>query len=158
VDTNQFAELVAAVARSLPRDMNPTVAQGWITNQRALASNLRQALCPPQGYELYLHSEQKRGGSILGFDLEKHLEDEGLIERAFSLESPLVKLWLEKPETYPEELKNKVVFLWGSGRTAFDARQVADLVWGVGRVCVSWRWLGYRWLSNDPALLEPKVE
>lgn len=45
---DQFAELSAAVARSLPREMEPSVAQGWIENQAGLAKVLREALMPPQ--------------------------------------------------------------------------------------------------------------
>ena len=44
METNQFAEFVSAVVRSLPRDLNPTTAQGWIQNQGALTSALRKAL------------------------------------------------------------------------------------------------------------------
>src|SRR3989338_4311673 len=44
METNQFAEFVSAVVRSLPRDLNPTMAQGWIQNQGALTNALRKAL------------------------------------------------------------------------------------------------------------------
>lgn len=44
METNQFAEFVSAVVRSLPRDLNPTTTQGWIQNQGALTNALRKAL------------------------------------------------------------------------------------------------------------------
>jgi hypothetical protein len=47
METDQFAELMSAVARSLPRDMDTTTVQGWITNQDALTTVLRDALMPP---------------------------------------------------------------------------------------------------------------
>ena len=43
-EINQVAEFVSAVVRSLPRDLNPTTAQGWIQNQAALAKALYKAL------------------------------------------------------------------------------------------------------------------
>jgi hypothetical protein len=44
---DQCAELLAAIVRSAPRDMDSDVAQGWITNQGALARVLKEALAPP---------------------------------------------------------------------------------------------------------------
>ncbi len=40
----QFAEFSVAVLRSLPREMDATVAQGWIEDQAFLAKVLREAL------------------------------------------------------------------------------------------------------------------
>jgi hypothetical protein len=156
VETKQFAEFSAAVVRSLPRDLDSSVAQGWITNQESLARVLAWALGTPTSYKLYRHRRQKEAeGWISGFDLEEHLKETGLIKRALSLESPLVKSWLEDPTTYPEEFKGKgkAVFLWGSQRTADDFRRVAYLVWVDGRVYVRWFWLGSRWNSDYPAVL-----
>ena len=86
-------------------------------------------------------------------DLEKHLIEEKLIDRAFSLEDELVKSWLENPASYPEEFKNKAIFLWKSQRASGDFRLVAYLCWGGERVVVYWFWLGDRWSGVDPALL-----
>ncbi len=44
--TPHFAELAAAVVQSLPCDLDPTIAQGWIENRKALMEVLRNALCP----------------------------------------------------------------------------------------------------------------
>jgi hypothetical protein len=109
-------------------------------------------------YELYFHPEQKKRGLIQGFDLKKHLEDEGLIARALSLESPLVKRWRERLETYPDELKDKSVFLWGSVRSAHSNRKLACLIWSSGRVLVYWNWLENKWDHRSPAVLDPEAE
>ena len=64
-------------------------------------------------FELYLVPGQD-AGRMSGFDIAKHLEETGLINRAFSLEDDLIKGWIADPATYPEELKTKAVFLWKS--------------------------------------------
>lgn len=46
IETGQFAELAAAVVQQLPRDMDSTTAQGWITNRAALQKVLREVLLP----------------------------------------------------------------------------------------------------------------
>lgn len=54
IQTDQFAELAAAVVQSLPRDMDPNTAQGWITNREALAKVLWEALVPPSELQTLL--------------------------------------------------------------------------------------------------------
>ncbi|KKW14562.1 MAG: hypothetical protein UY54_C0014G0015 [Parcubacteria group bacterium GW2011_GWA2_50_10b] len=103
--------------------------------------------------KLYLAPGQQNGGVMVGFDLEKHLQEEKLIERAYTLEDELVKSWLENPASYPEEFKNKAIFLWKSQRASGDYREVACLCWHGGRVVVHWRWLERRWDGYRPALL-----
>lgn len=103
-------------------------------------------------YELYLAPAQRGGVHITGFDLDQHLKSDGLIERTFALDDPLIKGWLADPSSYPEEFKGKAVLLWksqcGSGRD----RDVAFLVWGGDHVVASWSWLGSR-LFGRPVLL-----
>jgi hypothetical protein len=41
----QFAELVAAVTRNLPRDIDPDIADCWVRNGKALAKVLQGSLC-----------------------------------------------------------------------------------------------------------------
>lgn len=53
MQTDQFAEFVAAVVQSLPRDLDTNTAQDWITNREALAKHLRYALVPPQLKSLF---------------------------------------------------------------------------------------------------------
>ncbi len=104
-------------------------------------------------HELYLTPAQRNGGTITGFDLDKHLRDEKLIDRTMSLEDEMVKGWIANPSTYPEEFKGKAVFLWKSQRSSSGNRGVAYLVWGGGRVVVHWRWLVYGWRGYYPVLL-----
>jgi len=153
METNQFAEFVASVVRSLPRDLDSGTAQRWIREQRALTDVLRKALMPAFAFELYLAPGQRDGGWMTGFDLEKHLEETKLIERAFSLEDELVKGWLANPATYPKELKTKAVFLWRSRRAIGSNREVACLYWSDDRVIVDWGWLVRRWYGDNLALL-----
>lgn len=51
IQVDQFAEFAAYVVRSLPRDIDPTIAQGWIGNTQALSKVLREALMPSQMVE-----------------------------------------------------------------------------------------------------------
>lgn len=46
ITTGQFREFAGAVLRSLPDDIDPTTAQGWIDNQERLRKILRKALAP----------------------------------------------------------------------------------------------------------------
>ena len=47
MDADLFAAFCARVIERLPRDMDPTIAQGHIDNPSALAKLLREALMPP---------------------------------------------------------------------------------------------------------------
>ncbi|MBI4123031.1 MAG: hypothetical protein HY458_01550 [Parcubacteria group bacterium] len=46
--TGQFREFAGAVLRSLPDDLDPTTAQGWIENQESLRRILHESLVPPE--------------------------------------------------------------------------------------------------------------
>ncbi|OGI91788.1 MAG: hypothetical protein A2843_00935 [Candidatus Wildermuthbacteria bacterium RIFCSPHIGHO2_01_FULL_48_27b] len=105
------------------------------------------------GFELYLTPRQKNGGSVTGFDLEKHLQRSMRFDRCFSLDDEVVKGWLANPATYPEEFKKRMVFLWKSKWTSGDITDVAYLYWDDGRVIVRWRWLEYGWGGRSPVLL-----
>jgi len=116
----------------------------------------RTKLVRPSGlkFELYFHPKQKeQGGWVGGFEFDKHLRETSRFECTRSLEDEEVKGWLENPETYPEEYRNKAIFLWKSLRDSGDVRYVAYLVWFSGRVFVRWRWLEGGWCGYDPVLL-----
>ena len=104
------------------------------------------------GFTLHLAPEQKKGGWITVTDMDEHLRKEKLIDRTMGLEDEVVKGWLADPSTYPEEFKNKAVFLWKSQRSS-GGRRIACLVWGGGRVIVSWDWLGCGLCGCGPVLL-----
>jgi hypothetical protein len=59
--TGQFRELAGAVLRTIPDDLDPTVAQKWIENQEELRDALRQAL--------------KSGGCFLFVNYDESVED-----------------------------------------------------------------------------------
>ena len=106
-------------------------------------------------FELRLHPKQN-GGVIKGFDLEKYLEETGLINRAFSLEDRVVKGWLANPATYPageKEFKYKTVCLWKSRNDSYYGRSVAYLYNGFHGLTAGWHLLEREFGSNDPALL-----
>ena len=151
MEINQFVEFASAVVRSLPRNLDPVTAQRWIREQGTLADVLRKALAP--AFELYLAPGQQNGGTMTGFDIDKHLEETKLIDRAFILDDELVKGWLANHATYPEEFKGKAIFLWKSKRTIGSNRRVAYLCWNDNRVIVRWAWLESRWSGRSPALL-----
>lgn len=152
METNQFAEFASAVVRQLPRNVNLAKAQRLIREQGVLAKILRKAF-EVMSYELYLAPGQQNGRWMKGSDLEKHLLETKLIERALSLDDELVKGWFADPSSYPEEFKGKEIFLWKSTRTSGSSRFVAYLYWSGGRVVVDWSWLESGWDGYDPALL-----
>ncbi|MDP2651241.1 MAG: hypothetical protein Q8O98_01470 [bacterium] len=110
-------------------------------------------------YVLYLHPRQKRrgkvGGRVNGYELEKHLRKEGILERACSLNSKIVKGWIANPGTYPEELKTKEILLWGRFRFNIYWREVQYLCWLGSIIIVQHRSLHDNFISVQPALLEP---
>ena len=60
----------------------------------------------------------------------------------------MVKGWLADPSTYPEDLKVKQVFLWGSQQVINNRNSVAYLDWRDERVVVCWYELHYCCCSN----------
>ena len=110
-------------------------------------------------FELYLVPGQD-AGRMSGFDIAKHLEETGLINRAFSLEDDLIKGWIADPATYPEELKTKAVFLWKSQQHPVyppNKDNVFFLSWCDGpAVLTGNQLLRLKWTSGGPALLKPE--
>ena len=110
-------------------------------------------------FELYLAPGQENFGLMTALDIEKHLEETGLINRVFSLKDELVKGWVANPSTYPEELKTKRVLLWGSKQICHgdgsDPRDVefAHLIWYQNRVLERWLWLVGVFSDGSPTLL-----
>jgi len=75
--TGQFREFAGAVLRSLPDDLDPTTAQGWIENQESLARVLRETLLP-DGKPAGLPAEAStQAGNIyhLSVDYGRSVED-----------------------------------------------------------------------------------
>ncbi|OHB00041.1 MAG: hypothetical protein A3E94_03630 [Candidatus Zambryskibacteria bacterium RIFCSPHIGHO2_12_FULL_44_12b] len=109
-------------------------------------------------FELYLHPDQKEYDWVVikGFELDKHLRGAGLYERTLSLKDKEVKRWLGHPVTYPEEYKDKAIYLWKSQQDVGGYREVACLIWYDERVVVISRWLDYYWSGDSPVLLAPE--
>ena len=63
----QQANFIAAVIKSLPRDIDPEVTRGWEQNGEALTKVLRATLCPPSQFELNEHGHIVL--TITGLDL-----------------------------------------------------------------------------------------
>jgi hypothetical protein len=117
-------------------------------------ANLLQSVIDDPGYVLYLAPDQKNGGTMTGFEVVRDLIANNLVSRFQSLESPLVKSWLENPVTYPEEFKGRAIFIWGSQRIYGGRPSVAYLIWDDIRVVADWYRLEGVWRDNDPALLK----
>lgn len=150
-----WVEFASAVFRQLPRpgEISQATAERWCKDQRGLKDVLAHTLLPPKPsgkWTLYRHPSQAVGDSVVGFYLETHLKETGLIERAYSLEDELVKGWLSNPATYPAELRGEVIFLWQNteGEDDDGTRTVPCLVWDVGMVHVR-RYSLFERLGND---------
>ncbi|MEK7659360.1 MAG: hypothetical protein AAB338_01755 [Patescibacteria group bacterium] len=114
-------------------------------------------------FELYLAPEQKNGGRVNGYDLERHLYETGLIDHCLSLEDEAVKGWIANPSTYPKRFRRKTLLLWksrmlsrsGSGKVI----AIACLYWDDDnedqddRVVENWESLEALWSARSPVLL-----
>lgn len=121
----------------------------------AVADALQDILHTPQPeFELYLFGKQKVGQLESGLKIEADLKETGRINRCLSAMSWVVKDWLAHPETYPEEFKDKNVFLWAPININDNGGTISYLYWVCDVVYVNERWIGSNnWRENDPALL-----
>lgn len=159
METNQFAEFVSAVVRSLPRDMDPTTTQGWIQNQASLARTLRKALVPM--YHLIVDYAQSLKQMIAaGYydwvnpDIEKNFSVQGSgrvelgaelihLNRNVSSDEALKELdrlgyraataeeLLAFGAAYPEKQREFPIVALGTVRRVYGGRRVLFL-WGGG--------------------------
>ena len=105
-------------------------------------------------YELYLSGLQQREGEQVRYEeLDRSLKATGNLKRCLSVDDPMVREWIKNPSTYPEELKKKAVFLWGSQRPSRDGRNVAFLRWHRDTVMVSWSRRYRQFSIHNPVLL-----
>ncbi len=104
------------------------------------------------GYELFLFPWQG-SMTIGGHALEALLRKEKPEAFKTTLESSLVRGWIDHPETYPKELRAIYPVLWGMTRGRGDDREVKRLVFH-RRVRVLWFPLRNVFFPGDsPALL-----
>lgn len=173
MEINQFVEFTSAVVRSLPRDLDPTTTQGWITNQRALADVLRKALKPEsesvaihvsetgtlqppyEGWELVEDAAIPVG--TLELELaeflkpgENSIRGTEIRERAKKsdpmLGERLARALLEKQERIPENWRKFYLVFPGTVWRYRDGRLgVPYLDWYGGRWYLYFRWLERDW-------------
>src|SRR3989344_5685094 len=171
LETAQFAEFASAVVRQLPRDLDPTTAQGWIQNQRALADTLRKvlkpesesvtiqvsdtgALQPPyNGWELVEDATTPVGTPELELTEfleqgEDYVKGDVMRERA-KKSGPMLgerhaRALLNKQERIPESWKKfYLVFPGTVWRDRDGGLSVPYLHWGGGGWYLRFAWLGH---------------
>ncbi|MSR88004.1 MAG: hypothetical protein EXS69_02495 [Candidatus Zambryskibacteria bacterium] len=131
----QTCKLISRILENLPREMSEDIMQGWIQNPEGLKKFLSGLVPPPppeDPFEFFYHEKQKEvpgthegifHGYVDGDLLEQHLKETGLISRALSLESEMVKEWLRNPETCPNIVKYLQPCLWGSAQVREPGRE-----------------------------------
>lgn len=177
LEIDQFVELSTAVVRSLPRDLDPTTAQGWIINQRALADVLRKALKPEigsvtiqisdnnplsppyEGWELVEDAATPVG--TLELELteflkqgEEYVKGDVMRERAKKSEPMLgerhARALLSQQECIPETWRKFYLVFSGTVWRARGGRLfVPYLDWCGGRWYLYFYWLEVDWSSRD---------
>jgi hypothetical protein len=94
-------------------------------------------------YELYRATRQDKAPCCSAYVLRQHIVSSGILSRSFSIDDPTVQGWLSNPSSYPEDLKGKDLFLWGSQRVTDKFTEVAYLVWNIDCIEVCWWQLQY---------------
>ncbi len=165
IGTDQFAEFAAAVLRSLPRDMEPELAQFWILHQDLLATTLDGALIvrqPAKAAEPALPTEMTIAGrvyEILSFLREEDggsVRGDTMVSRAKEMNANLGKedceFLLAHKDEIPAALRGKVVFIFPDLRRPGGREGVAFLGWDVDGWVVGFRWIGRGWNGRDRLL------
>ena len=162
IKMDQFAELAAAVVRSLPRDINPNSAQYWIVNQGELGERLKTALIVAEYEESELPTEMTVGGrvyEILSFLREEDggsVRGDVMVSRAKELGANLGKedceFILAHQADIPVALRGKIVFVFPDWRSPVDREDVAYVGWGGDGWYQFWGWLASGWLGFDRLL------
>jgi hypothetical protein len=128
-----------------------SILQDFVDNPKWVVRSDRGAK-----FDLYFFGKQKIGGWERGRDVEAHLYETGRIKFCLSKDDEAVKSWISHPGTYPEEFREKAIFLWKSIENLHGRRGVACLYWVDGRVVVDWLSLENYFECNRPALLRPQ--
>ena len=162
--TGQFREFAGAVLRSLPDNLDPTAAQGWIENQEGLRKVLHEALSPAgfkydkqeDGWELL---EDIRFSPIDPAELElvsflkpgeSFINGDEMVRRArtelrANLGQRHAEYLMEHQKEIPVEFREYYLVFTGTVWCRSGGnRRVACLRWGGPR------WvLHFHWLEND---------
>ncbi len=177
MSTEQFREFAGAVLRSLPDDLETSVAQGWIGNQESLRRVLHEALSPNgkptflrdmtrEDWELVedvsdeplpaanleLVSFLKRGEScISGEEMRRRAK-----EKNASLGQRQAEYLLGHQEEIPSGWNQfYLVFPGTAWRAPGGSLRVPVLYWHGGRWSLIFFWLGADWNSLD-RLMRPR--
>ncbi len=173
METNQFAEFVSAVVRSLPRNLNPATAQGWIQNQGALTNALRKALAAmyhlvvdytqsiqqmiAAGHYNWVNSDIEKNFSVQGsgrVELETELihlncfigSDEALKELdRLGYRAAIAEELLAFGATYPEKQREFPIVALGTARLVGGYRRVLCLWYVRSGRDLDLYWFGGGW-------------
>ncbi|MEK7567823.1 MAG: hypothetical protein AAB513_02810 [Patescibacteria group bacterium] len=111
------------------------------------------------GYKAHLHLPPESKRVWQHSDVYEKLKSNNLLDRTCGVDDEQVRAWIANPSTYPEELKDKRVFLWKGMKRAEDfylETKIPFLVWRNDSVVIDWppeEWslsLGV----NDPSLIK----
>jgi hypothetical protein len=111
-----------------------------------------------QGYEvIYPRSGRDAGArdGVRGIAFREYLQELGVLPKAASLESELIRTWFTDPSTYPEPLKGKTLLLMNSKPDGMvtDPNYVATIEWREGKIVLGAEWLQNMLNSTMPALI-----
>ena len=95
------------------------------------------------------------------YEIERHLKETNLMNRAFSLDDELIKNWIANPSTFPQELYGMGIYLWASRKVIQDDNRVAEIFiddpgYKSGKwIKVGWAFMNADCFSLNPSLLKP---
>jgi hypothetical protein len=120
------------VLKNLPRDIDPTVADGWATNGESLARALRNALCPPEFKEPEIDfticvDRSVRPSYPDWVEMVMHPELEGTGPAEYNLQRD-VELWLHPKQKKGTVSGNDIHALLKESNTLADQLGLTDLV------------------------------
>jgi len=102
--------------------------------------------------EQWLHEGQKGDKWVKGQVIYEYLKDNQMLESCLALED-LLAIQAKGINFFRQHFKGKAIFGWKSVvRHRGGYLRVPYLCEGGGGVVLSWRWLGYDWCDNNPAL------
>lgn len=145
---DQFVEFQTAVLRSLPREADADVVQGWITNQASLADTLAKALLPTESdsfditkYELVPFVE----------DRESCVSGDTMLDRAREAKATTgekdAQKFLVNQHKIPVSYR-KFTLVFPEVRLGLGHRGVTYLYWSGGRWCLRWSLVTGDWFRH----------
>jgi hypothetical protein len=134
---------IVVVKHIIDCDADPFMPEGWKVESHRKHGKLEWN---PSNVRLHLSPNQQNNKVIQGNNLRKELENEPV------LNANVADYLLAHPNLIPEEWKGKYVFFWGTiYRDSGGNLYIRYLCWNGNRWGWSDDWLGYDWLSDNPA-------